>query len=715
LAACATTLSVASALLLTPLDARAQSTQSQTTQPAATFQLPTLIVTAQKEPADAQTLPLSLTAIPQTTLANAGVQIVSEAGAYGPNLHFTEFTARKLSNARFRGVGGSPANPSVTTHYDGVPQLNANTASLDFLDVEQAEFVRGPQGTLFGRNTLGGLINVTSIRPSLADWSGTFSVPFANNASRDVRGSINGPLADGKMGVSMAMHYGRRDGYTVNDLTGNDLDSRSGFAAKGQFLWTPTSAWETRVIVNGERDRDGDYALSDLGGLRQNPFHTARDFEGHTYRDVFGTTIVNRHEGQQIAVSSTTGFVKWDTEDATDLDYSPLPLLTRSNNEESFQFTQEVRLSSAAKAPVQLGGDARLTWQTGVFLFTQNYDQNAVNTLGPIFTFLPFDVANTSPLAALDDFGVGVYGQGTATLATRLDLTAGVRVDYEQKDASLSTFYTPALPFFPPQRDVVADESYANVSPQFAAAFHVQPGKTIYAAVANGYRAGGFNPASPAGSEAYGEEHTWSVEGGVKTAWAGDRVTANASVFWIDWNDLQTNVPNPQSPGEFYIVNIGGAASSGVEVEVNARVRPGVDVFGSVGYTHARFDEGSTSSGAPVGGNIIPNTPDYTGTIGVQLSHDVRQGVSVYGRAEGIFSGAFMYDDFNLEGQDAYSLANFRGGLRTRWVFVEAWIRNAFDTRYIPTAFAYGQLAPSGFIGEMGNPRTFGVSAGVGF
>jgi iron complex outermembrane receptor protein len=89
--------------------------------------------------------------------------------------------------------------------------------------------------------------------------------------------------------------------------------------------------------------------------------------------------------------------------------------------------------------------------------------------------------------------------------------------------------------------------------------------------------------------------------------------------------------------------------------------------------------------------------------------------MSLYGRAEGIFSGAFMYDDFNLEGQDAYSLANFRAGIRSRWVFVEGWIRNAFDTRYIPTAFAYGPLAPSGFIGEMGNPRTFGVSAGVGF
>ncbi len=151
------------------------------------------------------------------------------------------------------------------------------------------------------------------------------------------------------MGVSL--QYGRRDGYTVNDLTGNDLDSRSAFAAKGQVLWTPMRSWETRVIINGERARDGDYALSDLGGLRQNPYHTARDFEGFTHRDIFGTTILNRFEGSSLTVSATTGFVDWKTVDSTDLDYTPLPLVTRDNTEESFQFTQEVRVASRPTPP----------------------------------------------------------------------------------------------------------------------------------------------------------------------------------------------------------------------------------------------------------------------------------------------------------------------------------------------------------------------------
>ena len=711
---CASTIVIAFLGALIPAAAQAQqSSSSSSNQPVPSFQLPVLTVTAQKEPADAQSLPVSLTAVSEGVLRNAGVQIVSDAGILAPNAQFSEFTPRKLSNVRFRGIGASPANPAVTTYYDGVPQLNANSASIDLMDVSQVEFVRGPQSALFGRNALGGLINVTTARPSLAGWSGTLSVPFANGHARDIRGTIGGPVIDGKLGVGASLQYGRRDGFTTNDLTGNDLDSRSAFSAKGQVLWTPSRAWETRLIVTGERARDGDYALSDLGGLRQNPFHTMRDFEGFTNRDIIGTTIQTRHEGSAVSVTSTTGFLRWKTEDSTDLDYTPLPLATRNNAEESFQFTEEVRVASAAASPAQLAS-LPFKWQAGVFLFTQNYDQNAVNSYAPfVLPGLAIAASQTSPEASLNDVGIGLYGQGTTTVGGRLDLTAGVRVDTEQRDALLRTFFTPDLPFT--ARTVDTNKRFSDVSPQFAASYRVQPTSIVYASVARGFKAGGFNPTSPVGLEAYGEEHTWNLEGGVKTTLGGGRVTANASVFRIDWEDLQLNLPDPAVPGQFYISNVGAATSSGVEFELNARVHPNVDVFSAVGYTRARFDHGSVSSGIAVGGNEIPNTPDYTATFGAQVSRPVTAVVSVYARGETTFYGAFKYDDLNIEGQDAYSLANFRGGARGRFVFVEAWIKNAFDTKYIPIAFAYGQQAPSGYIGEMGRPRTFGVNAGVSF
>ena len=272
-------------------------------------------------------------------------------------------------------------------------------------------------------------------------------------------------------------------------------------------------------------------------------------------------------------LSSTTGFLKWKTEDSTDLDYSPMPLITRDNAEEDFQFTQEVRLASAA--PKKLSDSAALKWQTGVFLFTQSYQQDAVNTYAPylLSQFIAFPVNEYSPVSELDDFGLGVFGQGTVTLKEKLDLVAGVRLDYENKNADLKTFFDPAIA---PPTVVVADDSFSNVSPQFAAAYRFTPEYSVYGTVANGFKAGGFNPASPAGSEAYGEENTWNVEAGLKTLFANGRVALNSAVFFIDWNDLQLNVPNLNVPGQIYIANVGGATSKGVEFDAHraARARP---------------------------------------------------------------------------------------------------------------------------------------------
>jgi iron complex outermembrane receptor protein len=600
------------------------------------------------------------------------------------------------------------------TFIDGVPQLNANTSSVDLLDVAQVEFVRGPQSTLFGRNALGGLVNIASVRPSLAGWTGSVYAPLGSASARELRAGVSGPVVAGRLGIGASFAFGERQGFTTNAVTGRTLDDRSAFTGKAQLLWTPATDWEARVIVSGERARDGDYALHDVGALRRAPFTAARDFEGFTHRDIVNTTVLARREGARVALSTTTGFVTWSTEDATDLDYTPLPLVVRTNDEAAFQFTQEVRFASAANAPLRLSDAASLRWQGGVFLFTQNYDQAAVNQFAPsvLSPFVPFAVGQTSPEAALDDLGVGLFGQATATLRERVDVTAGLRFDRETKDGVLSTFFTPAIA--PPVR-VEEERTFSNVSPQLAVAFRPGAGRTLYASLSRGYKAGGFNPASPGGAEAYDEERTWNVEGGVKAAAWGGRLAASAAVFLVDWDDLQLNLPNPFVPGQFYIANVGAATSTGVEGELNARVVPGVDLFGALGVTRARFGDGSVSSGLPVDGHEIPNAPEFTATLGAQLARALTSAVTVYGRGEAVFYGAYFYDEANTEGQEAYSVANLRVGARGRLLFAEAWIRNAFDTEYIPVAFAYAPFAPSGFIGEMGRPRTFGVTLGVTF
>src|SRR5262245_33059942 len=363
--------------------------------PALRFRVPTVTVTAQKEPEDKQKIPVSVTAVSEETIEDAGIHIVSEAGIFSPNTYFTEWSARKLSNARFRGIGSSPNNPGITTYIDGVPQLSANTSSIELLDVNQIEFVRGPQSALFGRNTLGGLVNITTSRPSIGSWTGTLSAPFGNHGSWAVRGAAGGPIVRDKVSIGVSFAQIDREGFTVNDVTWNDIDSRSAFTGKAQLMWVPNKDWEGRVIFTGERARDGDYSLNDVAALRNNPFHAARDFEGHADRDVYGTTILARRTAGSIVFSSTTGFLNWKTQDVTDLDYTPRPLITRDNTEKDFQFTQEVRFASADAAAVKLSDAARLRWQSGVFLFSQGYEQDAINSYSP-FLVAPFPVSQHS-------------------------------------------------------------------------------------------------------------------------------------------------------------------------------------------------------------------------------------------------------------------------------------------------------------------------------
>ncbi len=695
--------------LVAPL---AASPQQASQPPAApTFTLPPVIVTAQKEPADAERLPVSVTAVSSEATAGAGFGTISDAVVFSPNSRVVELSARKISNLFVRGIGSSPSNPGITTFIDGVPQLNSNSANIELLDVAQIEFVRGPQSALFGRNTLGGLANLTSVRPSLAGWTGQVAVPFGSAGARDARASVSGPVS-GSLAVGLSYGHRQRDGFTVNDLTGHALDSRSADFGKAQLLFVPSPTWEARLIVHGERARDGDYALNDLGQLRSNPFHVTRDFEGRTDRDIYSTTVLLRREGPHVAFSSTTGFVSWKTYDLTDLDYTAYPFATRENAERDRQFTQEFRLASAAQATPRLSDRIGLKWQAGVFLFTQDYNQDAINSFAPgaLSPYIPLQVDQHSPQAALDDAGLGVYGQGTLTFGEAVDVTLGARFDRERKTAALDTFYAPPIA---PAVAVDAERTFSDVSPQAALAYRFKPGRMAYVSFAQGFKAGGFNPASPPGREAYGEEHAWNLEGGLKTSWAGERVSFTAAAFRIGWDDMQLNTPNPVVPAQFYIANVGAAHSSGVEVELNARPRADLTVFASAALMRGRFENGSLSGGVDVSGHELPNTPDYTFSLGGQYSRKLGTAAECYGRADVVFSGAYHYDESNREGQSAYSLANVRAGVRGRRLSAEAWVRNAFDTRYIPIAFAFG--APSGYLGEMGHPRTYGVTLGVGF
>lgn len=710
---CLTRLVLSAAIVASGATDLPAAAQGASQGPLPTVTLPPVLVTAQKEPADGQSLPLSVSAIRRDTMDALGIDIVGEAVAFTPNTLFADLTARKVSNPYIRGVGSSPSNPGVTTYVDGVPQLNANSSNIELVGIEQIEFVRGAQSALFGRNAIGGVINVSTARPSMDRWKGGFEAPLGNHGEGGARLVVSGPIG-GRAALGVALGASTRNGFTVNDLTGKTVDDRSAFFGRAQFVYMPTQNWEARVIVGAERDRDGDYTLNDLEAVRRSPYHVQRDVAGHTSRDIGTSSLLIRYEGPRYAFSSTTGGVWWKTHDFTDLDYSALPILTRNNEEKDAQYTQEFRLASARRAPVRLSRRVELHWQGGVAFLSQHYTQNAVTSFAPytLSTSLPIPVEQLSPGAILDDKGVAAYGLATFALPAGLGFSVGARLDREWRSADNRTSYSPVIA--PPTR-LIGTRAYADVSPQAAATWQPRPSVTLYAALGRGFKAGGFSVWAPAGSESYAEEHAWNFETGVKTAWAGGRVLVNAAHYRIDWTDMQLTVPTPAAPAQFYIANVGNAQSSGFEVEVRATPVAGLQFYGTFGTTDAVFGAGSGSGGVDVSGNSLPLAPDYTASVGTIASAGIGRSLGVFGGVNIAICGAYRYDDLNLAGQSAYSLVNLRGGFRAGRLSVEAWMKNALDTRYVPVAFAYGSLTPSGFMGEPGAPRLFGLTARVGF
>ncbi len=692
-----------------------------------------IIISTPKISQDLLKAPLSASVTTGKTIQDAGMQTVKDAAFYSPNTFFTEFSARKLSTPRIRGIGGSPYNPGVTTYIDGVPHFNSYSSSITLLDVEQVDVLRGPMGPLFGRNTAGGLINITSRRPLMKGWEGELQGTIGNYNLQDYRARVSGALIDDVLGFSFIGGYNQRDGYTKNTVTGQPIDNRGSWFGKTQLLWTPDKRTEIRLIIAGESARDGDYALNDLGSLRNAPRRSARDFSGFTKRDVLMPTLQVTWHGDSFDLTSTTGLVWWRTEDTTDLDYSTFTFtpgtsfLVRNNKERQTTWSQEFRFSNPKGIPVTISDSASFTWQAGAFFFDQTYQQTTLQNRDVVlFPFaIPANVTNTS--AALHDRGMGLYAQTTLTLWDKLDLTSGMRWDYEYKRAILSASRTPVAPPFLPFLNAASStsRSFSQVTPQASLSYRFTPEFMTYFGFAGGYKAGGFNTASLTGRTTYDQERSWNYEWGFKGRALKEKLSFQFALFYTDWRNLQLNTPNGASLATFDIVNAGNAASKGIEMSLNYQATSNWTLFGSAGIQRARFLSGSTDNnpflggglGAQVGvgGNKVPYTPDYTVAVGSQYTWELSGGYSIYARGDVQFMGGFNYDSINGAAQDAYTLANFRLGLRNQRWYTEAFVNNAFNTTYFPTAIPFPGLAASGYIAETGAPLTFGIRAGIKF
>ena len=692
--------------------AQAQSTATATNTTAEIRStLKPIEVTARKWNEPLQSVPCSVTVQTSESLQNAGIQDLRDAARYVPNLTLGDFSVRRLTFPYVRGIGSGRNSPAVTTCLDGVPQLSYSTANQQLLDIDRIEFLRGSQGSLYGRNTLGGAINIVPRIPS-RDPITTVTLSGGDYGFFDGRFTSEGPLGAGKTAGSLSAGYSIRDGYTINDMTGNRLDDRKAFFGRSQIVWPDYGPWDFRLSISGETDCDGDYTLYDLASIRARPYHIAHDYEGSSERDFAQPVFTAKYHGNAVDMTSVTAFQWWQSHDITDLDTTAADLLRRNNAEDQNAWIEELRFSSPDSAPVKLADHVAMRWLVGTFAFLSDYTQRsfteyrpgAVQMLGIPFPFEQHEDAD------LRNSGVSLFGHATFLLDERMEFGLGLRHDYEHHSAALRSY---ANPLMMPGATSAASSDYNQTSPRASLGYHITSDALVYAETSKGYKSGGFNTLQIPGHTAFDEETSWTYETGLKTAWLKNHIIVNIALFRTEWDSLQMDVPTG-APGVFYIDNAGKAWSQGCELELTLHPVGGLNLFGGIGLLDSEFCAGSISGGVDVKGKELPFAPGITWHAGTEYSQALSANLRGFARIEGIGTGNYYYDAINGASQESYVVVNTRLGLTGGAWRLEGWVNNLFDKDYVPIAFPY-QFAQSGYVGENGSPRTIGVSISRSF
>ncbi|MEO0375945.1 MAG: TonB-dependent receptor [Cyanobacteria bacterium P01_A01_bin.17] len=660
-----------------------------------------VIVTAEKRPEPAQDIPISITALTVEEIQDADIVSLQGIAENTPNFSvlqagsnraFTYSSLRGLSNFNF----GS--RDRIGFYIDDVPYDGGALGlfSPDLPDIERVEVLRGPQGTLYGRNAQAGVVNIITRRPSdVFEFDGT--VGYGNFDRYDLRASVSSPIIDDELFFRLSGSYITRDGYTTNTLGENNrIDGQSGVTGRGQLLWTPSEVWEISLNANVEDYRDGAYVSVPLSA--SDPFETERDFEG--FNDLISNAqslrVIYRQPAFQI--TSITAHRYSSTEGAFDADASSADAAIRVLGFDTHSISQEIRVQPPDDV------DSRFRWLAGAYYEFFNLGSDQGLEFGPDAATL-----GLAPFAGVDraQFDIdtetyALFGQASYDITEALTLTAGLR--YEITDSVIDNFdqaFTPtggdAIPTL--VLNDIGEES-SELIPRFAAEYRFNPNVLLYGSISRSYRPAAANAGTLSPETAILDaERGWNYELGLKSSWLDDRLTVNLSAFYNPVNDFQLVGFTPQ--GEIFADNADVAIAGG-EIELRATPVDGLDLIAGLGIVDATFgDYIDPFSGEDLGGNTLPFAPDLTYNLAIQY----RSPIGIFGRLELQGLGTTYYVNDNSLEQDPFSIVNARLGYESNDYGIYLFVNNIFNTEYVTNALPFIPEA----IATYGMPTTFGV------
>ena len=670
-----------------------------------------IIVTAQRREQKLQEVPIAISAITAKGVEARGITNTESLSLAVPGLVITR--ASNGAAPRIRGVGSYVVTQGdeniVAIYIDGVYQIASNTSLFELNNIDRIEVLKGPQGTLFGRNATGGVIHIITKQPS-HDMAIDAHVGYSNYDTIQGDLYMTGGLSD-TLSVDFAA-YGLRqgNGWGKNIATGEDVNRHSEFDIRSKLRWDSGEGTAFTFSYNHNE-------LFNHGGmaLRLNPGSVGLDgteFPGfyninanvepyfHTKKDAFSFTA--SYDADWATFVSITAYTQVRSAVKFDQDTVPTSLLQADLIQKDRSFSQEVQIQSPSSSSV--------SWIAGVYYLAGRSGYYPLNLNGA-FVGTGADIFANQGTKSLAGFG-----QVTVPLLDSTNLTIGGRYTSDKRDVSGRTDTAAG-----PGSTLTADKRFNKFTYRLALDHHFSPDAMIYASASRGFKSGLFNTVAPA-QEPVQPEVLDAYEMGIKTEWLDRAVQLNASAFYYKYKNMQVG---KVVDGSIVTMNAARAENKGFEVEINAAPVNNLTIQAGIAYLDATFSDFPDAPGyqANAGGgmmehpinaagNRLQRAPKFTANISAQYNIDTSIGNFVAETSYG-YSGKFYWDFANIGAQNSYNILNssltfYDSG--KSWN-IRLWINNITNTKYLSSS----SMSTYGYFGVPASPRTYGVRVGFNY
>lgn len=659
-----------------------------------------VVVRSFKQNKSFRNTPISVSSISNLSIQKKNITDIKDFSATIPNLFLPDYGSKLTSPVYIRGIGSKTNAPGVGLYVDGVPYFERATFDFDFNEVDRIDVLRGPQGTLYGKNSLGGIMNVYTKSPF--KYVGTNIKLSAGNygniqAAMSHYGNVNQVF-----GYSVSANYRHTNGYFTNvnpDPTASDkVDKANSTSERIRLSWRITPRLDLHLVSNIDYSMQGGYPYApydeqgNWGPINYNDYSSYERFMSTN-----GFTV--DYKGEHFLLNSQTSYQYFDDSQRIDQDFTPASIYFTHQTQKQNMFSEEVNVKSP--------GNARYKWLFGLFASFQNINREVA------MNYMQKD-SISDKFYKVPTFNLAVYHQSTFDdlLIDNLSLSAGIRYDIEQVRTRFN-FYSNAHDVICTTMNEKRSRTFSQITPKVSLQYNFSPEKMIYGTVTKGYNAGGFNTSFLLNEDpAFDPESSWNYEAGTKLALLNNRIRTEISFFYIDWRNQQVTQVIPGLGNR--INNAGKSTSKGIEASLQAKLLRNFNLQISYGFTHATFKEYNKTDKISYAGNYLPYVPSHTFSAYGDYTIDMHSSFLRHLILSAQYTGAgrIYWNEANSASQSYYGVLNGRVSFVThRFITFDVWIKNATNTTYDAYYFETGGLK----LAQRGKPLTFGANLALNF